>query len=88
VHDKPGSLFAQGYPADILDQEIEMQWIGRRRQESEMLIEPPRRRVLGMNREGANAADIGGLQSAAHGILQQAAETILAKLRRLPASLE
>ena len=42
---------------DVFDQEVEVEWVRWRRDESEMLIEPAGVFVLGVDRQGADQGD-------------------------------
>ncbi len=64
--------------ADVLDQKEQMQRVGGRTGEVEMLVEAAGWRVLGMDCERTDTADIGGLYGAAHGVLEQPSADALA----------
>ncbi len=56
---------------DVFDQQVKVESVRRRRNESEMLIEPAGVLVLGVDRQGADAGDVGGLECPQHRILEQ-----------------
>jgi hypothetical protein len=58
--------------------------VGGRGDEIEMLVEASGVVVFGVNREGADAGDVGGLQGALHGIAQERFANALA----LPAAID
>lgn len=53
-----------------------MSWVARRRRETEVTVKRRGLLVFGVNRERADASDVGDLQSAAHRVREEAgAET-------------
>jgi hypothetical protein len=59
-------------PAQVLGQDEQMQRVGGRGDESEVLVEGARRVVLRMGGERADADDVGHPHRPAHGVLEQA----------------
>jgi hypothetical protein len=55
-------------PRDVFDQKREMQRIDRGRLEVEMLVKAPRRVVLGMDENGADADNVGRGNDAAQSV--------------------
>ena len=51
---------------DVFDQQVKLESVRWRRNESEMLIEPAGVFVLGVDRQGADAGDVGGVECPQH----------------------
>ena len=58
---------------DVFDQQVKVESVRWRRNESEMLIEPAGVFVLGVDRQGADAGDVGGLECPQHRIQPETA---------------
>jgi len=58
-------------PAQVLEQNKQVYWIGRGGDEIEALIETPGTLVFCMSRKRGNAGSIGGLQGTQHRVLEQ-----------------
>ena len=67
-----------GELAEVFEQQVEVQLVGRRWDEPEMFIEPPGRIVFCMDGKGADAREVRGLQCAPHGVFQEAGTKLTA----------
>lgn len=56
--------------SNIFEEHEEMQRISRRRKEIEAPVKLSGRLIFGMNHQGTNPCNVGGLESPKHGVLQ------------------